>query len=720
MYKKLLLGITGLFAVCSVYAQISFSSTDMPTAGWTQAIVKDTLPLPTVNYGNKGANQVYNFSNLVQYKIDTAKYLALTPTQQTHFPNADLAVTSDNSTYLFTRNQTAKLDAEGIQGVLGGNVTYANFSPVDDAFHFPTTYGTNFSGNWGFIKTVSGASVGQPLADSVRVTFTDRFTDTIDGWGKTITPVGAYKSLREKRVEYKKTVIDARICIIGCSWSNVSTTYDTLTSYAYLAKETKGQLVTFDYDSLNNMIDAKYSLIPPAAPTAHFTYASGGGGLENFTDGTDGYPTKYHWSFGDGDTSNAVNPSHVYSANGAYYVCETVYNAGGSNTYCDSVHITGIVAGNNAPVAFNDTATIQQGSSTTVNVTANDVDPDNNTLCISQVYGSAFFTKASCSSITYAPDTTFSGQDSCYYVVCDNGSPSKCDTAKLVVTVTPKPTYQPPVANNDAVSTLQPGSTTVNAGANDTDPNGAFCITSITAQTPAPSYFSINGGNCKLLDFHADSTFTGNDTCWYVICDNTHTNLCDTAMAVVTVNPNPALLPVAGFYTHTYLCEGVEAINTSQNADSISWNLHCINCLSLPDTSFQNLDSIQYGNYTSSAYIQVCLTVFNKFGNSSLCDTAMTMCEGINELALQGISIYPNPANNYLTVDMRNNNDDITKNYSSIEIFNTLGEMVKTINNKNNNRLVNISVSGLSQGMYMAAIADANGTLRMLGRFMKE
>lgn len=46
---------------------------------------------------------------------------------------------------------------------------------------------------------------------------------------------------------------------------------------------------------------------------------------------------RYHWDFGDGDTSNFQYPMHTYSGLGPYNLCLTVYDTNCSSTYCDSV-----------------------------------------------------------------------------------------------------------------------------------------------------------------------------------------------------------------------------------------------------------------------------------------------------------------------------------------------------------------------------------------------
>jgi len=97
---------------------------------------------------------------------------------------------------------------------------------------------------------------------------------------------------------------------------------------------------------------------PPVASYSHDT--TGGGGNISFSDLSSNPPiTCWEWDFGDGNTSSLQNPTHIYPATDtAYYVCLTVINAYGSNTYCDSVIIgSGITPGIN-PINANSQITI--------------------------------------------------------------------------------------------------------------------------------------------------------------------------------------------------------------------------------------------------------------------------------------------------------------------------------------------------------------------------
>lgn len=621
------------FCICvsllaSAQTPITLTASDMPTTGTTQRRAMDTLPLPTVNLGNPGTNQTYNFSNLVAYKYDTVQYRPLTNQQQSDFTNADVAITTDGVSFLFTRTNTGanKFSLEGFDGPFSGAQVTAQLSPVNVVYNFPAAYGNTSTGTWGFQEVIPGSDLGLPsLVANVRVTFTATNWDTIDGWGKTMTPLGAYSSLRNKRKEYSRTLIETSPVFAPNSYSTQSDTRDTTIRYSYHAKESKGALVTLEYDSLDNLKDVIYSMVPPPAPTVAFSDANMGGGLVDFTSNVSGYHDTYSWNFGDGTaTSSQQNPSHAYTANGAYYVCLTVYNGTVSTTYCDSVHITDIATGgtNNAPVAINDYDTIVQATNTILHVAGNDVDADGDNICVTSVWGSQYATE---------------------YI----------------------------------------------------------------------------GGTCDMILFAPDSTFTGNDTCYYTLCDNGNPVLCDTGMVVFTVTQDAGLLPVASFNMISFTDCGVATFsNTSQNSTSVAqWDL---NSLSTNYTQTSTGDTITYNNseHPSVDNVQITLSVSNQFGTALIVDTVLLVCMNINEITLANIYLYPNPTSNVITIDMSNNQDAITNSYSAIEVYNLLGE--KQVSYTGGSKVASLNIADLAVGMYTATIVGNSGERRTLGRFVKE
>src|SRR6185437_11498596 len=79
-------------------------------------------------------------------------------------------------------------------------------------------------------------------------------------------------------------------------------------------------------------------------PVASFTDTVSGLTV-NFTDtstDSDGSIASHSWTFGDGGTSTAANPSHTYAAGGTYTVTETVADNGGAqNSVSHSVTVSG-------------------------------------------------------------------------------------------------------------------------------------------------------------------------------------------------------------------------------------------------------------------------------------------------------------------------------------------------------------------------------------------
>jgi PKD repeat protein len=81
----------------------------------------------------------------------------------------------------------------------------------------------------------------------------------------------------------------------------------------------------------------------PPPPVAAFsgTPTSGDAPLTvNFTDESTGNPTSWSWTFGDGGTSTAQNPSHQYTSAGTYTVSLTATNAYGNDTETKTDYIT--------------------------------------------------------------------------------------------------------------------------------------------------------------------------------------------------------------------------------------------------------------------------------------------------------------------------------------------------------------------------------------------
>ena len=110
---------------------------------------------------------------------------------------------------------------------------------------------------------------------------------------------------------------------------------------------------------------------PVVAPAAAFAYApatSVAGQSLQFSDASTGNPTSWSWSFGDGGSSSAQNPTHAYSVAGNYTVSLIASNAGGSTTLQRVLSVQAVTTGG-ASVAF--LGNIVLGSPTANSIKAN-------------------------------------------------------------------------------------------------------------------------------------------------------------------------------------------------------------------------------------------------------------------------------------------------------------------------------------------------------------
>jgi len=85
----------------------------------------------------------------------------------------------------------------------------------------------------------------------------------------------------------------------------------------------------------------------PTPPVANFSGNPTGGLVPltvAFTDTSTGSPTSWSWTFGDGGTSTAHNPSHVYTSANSYTVSLTATNAQGSDGETKTDYITAVQA----------------------------------------------------------------------------------------------------------------------------------------------------------------------------------------------------------------------------------------------------------------------------------------------------------------------------------------------------------------------------------------
>ncbi|MBR4646756.1 MAG: fibronectin type III domain-containing protein [Bacteroidales bacterium] len=97
-------------------------------------------------------------------------------------------------------------------------------------------------------------------------------------------------------------------------------------------------------------------------------------------------------------------------------------------------------------------------------------------------------------------------------------------------------------------------------------------------------------------------------------------------------------------------------------------------------------------------------------GDNNLSDwsdplTVTTLVDGINSYLLNGIALYPNPANDVVNVQCTMNNVQCL----GIEVFDVFGKLINTVNVTENTTRIN--VSGLANGVYFVRVTTNEGAV---------
>ena len=127
------------------------------------------------------------------------------------------------------------------------------------------------------------------------------------------------------------------------------------------------------------------------------------------------------------------------------------------------------------PVAVDDAATTAEDTAVTINVLANDSDPDGalvpGTVTIAGQPANGSVVVNADGTVTYTPDANYNGADSFSYTVTDDeGNVSNVATVNLTI----DNTQEPPVAVDDSVSTAEDTPVTIAILGNDSDPDGTL------------------------------------------------------------------------------------------------------------------------------------------------------------------------------------------------------------------------------------------------------
>lgn len=171
---------------------------------------------------------------------------------------------------------------------------------------------------------------------------------------------------------------------------------------------------------------------------------------------------------------------------------------------------------NTPPTAVDDTATVDEDASVTVDVLANDSDDDDDTLTVTAVSGAAFgVAQIVDNEIVYTPDANAFGTETLSYTISD-GTDETTATATITVTAI----NDAPDAAGDAASLLSGQSVSIDVLANDSDLEGDTLSISGVGEATLGTLEIVNGA----VVFTSDPGAVGSETVSYTLSDGTDTS----------------------------------------------------------------------------------------------------------------------------------------------------------------------------------------------------
>ncbi|MGB3852599.1 MAG: Ig-like domain-containing protein [Tunicatimonas sp.] len=206
---------------------------------------------------------------------------------------------------------------------------------------------------------------------------------------------------------------------------------------------------------------------------------------------------------------------------------------------------TPTVTVNTAPVAQPDAFVTNEDQPLGGNLASNDTDQEQDALLFSldsdhqAAHGTAIVNPSG--TFVYTPDSNFFGNDQFVYTLCDDGEPSRCDTARVTFQVLP--INDAPVAADDAFTVVENDTIIGNVATNDTDLEGDPMGDAVLLSAPANGEVTLEPSG--RFTYQPDPHYVGVDQFSYRICDAQAPPLCDEAVVNIQVQAGLLNVPKA-------------------------------------------------------------------------------------------------------------------------------------------------------------------------------
>ena len=381
--------------------------------------------------------------------------------------------------------------------------------------------------------------------------------------------------------------------------------------------------------------------------------------------------------------SNPSNGNAVIQGTQVKYTPNANYNGSDTFTYTVSdsnggtatatVNIT-VNSINDAPVASDDTATVDEDTNVLIDVLANDNDVENDTLTISTVGTPANGTTTiENGKVKYTPTADYNGNDSFTYTISDGNGGS----ATATVSITVNSVNDNPIANDDNLTTNEDTALNGNLSTNDTaSPDGG----NVWSKNSNPAHGNVSVNSNGTFTYTPNANYNGSDHFEYKITDADGST--DSATVNITINPiNDAPSATAqSVTTNEDNNKSITLAGSDIDGDVLAYSVTqqpthgtlsgtSLNLIYTPNVNYNGNDSFKFkvndGTVDSSeATVSITVTAVNDAPTANDINASTNVNTNIN-ITLAGADIDSNNLSYLVSQNPTNGSVSITNNIAT-------------------------------------------------------
>lgn len=195
--KKVTFITAALVSVWAAQAQITITQNDMPQVGDKITQFTDTT---ITDAGMAGANVTWDYSQAQIHESIEFRMVDVASTGMAAlYPNANLAMTTDDVSFSFFNSTSSKYSINGLADS-GSGLDPIFYDPEMVVLEFPLNYNNSFSHAYSSVTSFNGDSDSSGFYRLI-IRHHAVLEKVVDGWGTIKTPFGTHQALRLKETE---------------------------------------------------------------------------------------------------------------------------------------------------------------------------------------------------------------------------------------------------------------------------------------------------------------------------------------------------------------------------------------------------------------------------------------------------------------------------------------------------------------------------------------